>query len=59
MIKLATVTEVTAVGIKVKFDGENSASNKYYKFNKSIAFKVGDRVVCDAISGTYIISYKI
>lgn len=58
-IKLATVTEVTDDGIKVVFDGEDTASNKYYKFNNSITFNVGDRVVCFYYSGTYIVGFKI
>jgi len=58
-MRLATIIEVTDSGIKVIFDGEDTESNKYYKYNKSITFNVGDRVVCDKISGTYIVAYSI
>lgn len=57
--QLATVTSAAADGLQIKFDGESIASSKKYKYNKSITFKVGDRVKVSKISGTYLVEYPI
>lgn len=58
-ILLATITEISSEGVKIRFDGEENASNKICKRNKSITFKVGDRVKVLPYSGTYIVEYPI
>lgn len=58
-IVLATVTEVTATGIKIKIDGNDSAGEKEYKCNSAQVFSVGDRVKITENSGTIIIEYRV
>lgn len=58
-IVLATVTEVTSTGIKIKIDGNESAGEKEYKCNSAQVFSVGDRVKITKNSGTIIIEYRV
>mgnify|MGYP001864502335 FL=1 len=58
-ILFAKIVAVRDDGLKLQFDGEQTPSQKYYKYNKSITFKVGDRVKVAKISGTYIVEYPI
>lgn len=44
---------------KVKFDGENTVSNKSYTKLNDINLTDGDRVLLASISGTFIILGKI
>jgi len=55
----ATVVSVAPAGLTLIFDGETVATNKLYKYNKSITFAVNDRVKVIKISGTYIVEYPI
>lgn len=59
MIRAATVSEIGTEGIRVQFDGEEAAGEKYYTCNTSIRFAAGDRVLLLAISGTYVVFCKI
>lgn len=59
MIRVATVSEIGAEGLRVQFDGDEAAGEKYYTCNTSIRFAAGDRVLLLAISGTYIVFCKI
>lgn len=58
-IVLATVTEVTATGIKIQIDGNDAAGEKEYKCNSAQVFSVGDRVKITENSGTVIVEYRI
>lgn len=53
--KIGVVTAVQAAGVKVKFDGEESASDKYYPILRSYASQVGDRVLSLKLSGSIIV----
>lgn len=53
--KIGTVTDVQAAGVKVKFDGEENASDKYYPILLPYAPQVGDRVLSLKLSGSIII----
>ncbi len=44
---------------KIKFDGEETASQKQYAYLNNYSPVVGDRVVMAALSGTYIILGKL
>ena len=60
MLKFATVQEITAGGLKVKFYGETITSNKAYKKLASYSSPaVGDSVAMMPVSGTYIILGKV
>ena len=50
-----TVTEVNVAGLKVRFDGESTASSKRYPRNIAITFQVGQRVLIEKINGSYIV----
>lgn len=58
-INFATVMGVYEDGLQLKFDGEQEATSKKYKYNRSIAFRLGDRVKVSRVSGTYVIEYPI
>ena len=58
-INFATVMGVYDNGLQLKFDGEQEATSKKYKYNKSIAFQLGDRVKVARVSGTYVVEYPI
>lgn len=53
--RLATVSAVTANGVAVQFEGEETATDKEYTVVQSYAPKQGERVVMLNISGTYIV----
>lgn len=59
VIELAEITAVTANGVKIKIDGEDSSSDKEYKVNAAQKFVVGDRVKIHAMSGSYVIEYVV
>lgn len=54
IFRLGTIT-----GGKVKFDGEESASQKTYKRLGSYTLTNGDRVLLVRISGTYVVLGKV
>lgn len=59
-LKLATVTSLFENGTaKVKFDGEETASEKQYSYLSSYGPESNDRVVMASIAGTYIILGKV
>lgn len=55
----ATVVGVYEDGLQLQFDGESEATAKRYRYNKSITFKLGDRVKVTRVSGTYVAEYPI
>lgn len=55
MFNLATVSEVTENGVKVIFDGESTASQKYFTRLESCACVQGDRVILAQLSGSYVV----
>ena len=58
-IVLATVTAVSANGLRIKLDGEEEAGEKYYKANAGQRYAVNDRVKVEKNSGTYIVEYVV
>ena len=58
-VALATVYAVSGSTARLTFDGSSAPSTKYYKCNKAVTFKAGDRVKVCRISGTYIVEYPI
>ena len=58
-VALATVYAVSGNTARLTFDGSTVPSTKYYKCNKALTFKAGDRVKVCKISGTYIVEYPI
>lgn len=58
-INFATIMGVYDDGLQLKFDGEQEATSKKYKYNRSIAFRLGDRVKVSRVSGTYVVEYPI
>lgn len=57
-VKLATITRIAGRPY-VTFDEDDAESQTTYAYNASVVFGIGDRVVMQPISGTYIIAYKI
>ena len=60
MLKFATVQEIVAGGLKVRFYGETITSNKAYKKLASYSSpQVGDGVAMMPVSGTYLVLGKV
>ena len=58
--RLASVVSLFSTGHpKIKFDGEESASEKKYSYLASYTPQSGDRVFLVRVSGTYIILGKV
>lgn len=55
----AVVQSVEADGLRLKFDGEETAGEKSYKCNTFFKFAPGDRVYCVKDSGTFVAICKI
>ena len=53
--KIGAITAVQATGVKVKFDGEENASDKYYPILQPYAPQIGDRVLSLKLSGSIIV----
>lgn len=51
--RLATVTAVSGTKMQLQFDGESSASDKYYRGIAAVS--VGGRVLCARVAGTYVV----
>lgn len=58
-INFATVAGVYNDGLSLRFDGEDTPSEKHYQCNSFVVFKVGDRVRIIEDSGTYVVEYPI
>lgn len=54
---LATVVEVAADGIRLKFDGETTATQKKYRYNKAISFAAGQRVKVCRVGESWLVEY--
>lgn len=57
--RLAVVSAVSGYTVRLLFDGEDAAGEKYYKFSKNLSLSVGDRVLCAAVSGTWVVIAEI
>ena len=57
--KLGIVTATNSSGTRIRFDGEESATQKRYMRLSSYTPVVGDRVMLVEISGTYVIIGKV
>lgn len=55
----AVVSGVYADGLGLVFPGQDEPTEKHYKCNTSIVFKVGDRVRVFRDSGTYVVEYVV
>lgn len=53
--RLASITAIGSGGVSVRFEGEDTASDKTYTVVQSYRPTLGDRVVMLNISGTYIV----
>lgn len=51
--RIATVTAVSGTKMRLQFDGEEAASEKYYR--GLVTASVGKRVLCARVSGTYVV----
>lgn len=58
-IRMATISEIFEDGVTLIFDGQEEATDKHYKCNTSAVLAVGDRVMLDAESGTYVVAYAV
>ncbi len=58
-VSLATVAAVTANGVRIQIDGEDTAGVKEYQCNTAQLFTIGDRVKISKISGSYVVEYKV
>lgn len=58
-VNFATVEGVYEDGLSIRLDGEEKATEKHYKCNTAIVFKVGDRVRIIRDSGTYVVEYPV
>lgn len=56
---LGTVAAITSTGLRIQFDGDDSAGSKVYKCNASAKFVQGDRVKMHKESGSYIVEYVV
>lgn len=57
---LGTITAYTSgTGVQVQVDGEDSGTTKNYQFLSSYTPAVGDRVILEEISGSYVIIGKV
>lgn len=53
--KLAVVGGIYSDGLELTFDGEDEPARKHYMILQSCRAKTGDRVLCQNVSGTYIV----
>lgn len=51
--RIATVTAVSGKKMRLQFEGEDNASNKYYRGIATVS--AGKRVLCARVSGTYVV----
>lgn len=58
-IRMATIAEIFEDGVTLIFDGQEEATDKHYKCNTSAKLAVGDRVMLDSESGTYVVAYAV
>lgn len=61
ILRMATVTERngSTYTYKIKFDGDEAASQKFYKTMDNLSITIGKRVLCARVSGTWIILGRI
>ena len=56
---LAKIGTVYGDGVTLIFDGQVTATTKHYKYNRSVSFSSGQRVVVLPVSGTYVVAFPI
>ena len=56
---LAKIGAVYADGVTLIFDGQDTPTTKRYKYNRSVSFSTGRRVVVLRVSGTYVVAFPI
>lgn len=61
ILRVATVTERngSSYTYKIKLDGDEAASQKFYKTMDNLSITIGKRVLCARVSGTWIILGRI
>ena len=61
ILRMATVTERngSTYTYKIKLDGDEAASQKFYKAMDDLSITIGKRVLCARVSGTWIILGRI
>lgn len=61
ILRMAMVTERngSTYTYKIKFDGDEAASQKFYKTMGNLSITIGKRVLCARVSGTWIILGRI
>ena len=55
----ATIAQVFADGVTLRFDGLDAPTTKRYKVNSFVVFRPGDRVRVIKDSGTYVVEYPV
>lgn len=56
LFRLGTISSYSSsTGALVRFDGEDSASDKRYKANTSGSYSSGTRVLCARVGGTWVV----
>lgn len=56
---VATVAEVSEEGITLLFPGDETPSIKKYKYNKTVTFTAGQRVLLIPSAGSYVVAFPI
>lgn len=60
IFRLAEITAINAIGVCVKFDGETTASTKYYPvIGVGQQIGIGDRVLMARTKGSYVVFGKV
>lgn len=58
--RMGTIHAAPAAGlVRVKFDGEDTASPGGFAYNEAVTFEIGDRVQCLPSGSTYTVAYKL
>lgn len=58
-IALAEIAEIDSEGCTLIFEGDEVPTKKKYKRNTSATFRVGQRVLCFRMAGTWIVAFPI
>lgn len=58
-VRLGYIVSSTDAGYTVRFDGEDESSGKAYPAIVSVVLSAGDRVVCIAVRGSWVVLGRI
>ncbi len=58
-MQTAIVSDVREEGLLLQFPDGSEVSDKRYKYNKSVTFAVGDRVLLLPSGGSYVVAFPI